>query len=251
MTELHFVAHRGCPLRYPENSLEGYRAAIEAGARFIETDIQITADGSPVLFHDPDLTRICNRSGSIHELSDEVLGQVILQVPDAPAKAETTAPLASLEDFLLLLAENPQVTAFIEIKRITLTQRSLDDVLDTILPRLTPLANQVVLISFSVDFLEAAKGRGWKQLGGILLDWEQREDPRLAALALSYLFCNIKKMPSPHPPRLPSPHTKFAVYGITDFEHARALAENGIHYVETFTICELLAEQNAARDEGA
>jgi glycerophosphoryl diester phosphodiesterase len=250
MTELHLVAHRGCPLLYPENSLEGYRAAMDAGARFIETDVLLSANGTPVLFHDRDLMRVCGKPGAIHDYSDEALRDLRPQYPDVPAVAETTTSLASLDDFLALLSENPQVTAFVEIKRQALEHHGIQAVLDSVLPRIEPLAIQIVLISFSVDVLEAAKERGWRQTGAVLLDWEQCKDPRLVALELDYLFCNIEKMPSPHPPTLPSPHTRFAVYDVTDFERARALAKNGIHYVETFTICELLAEQNAARDEG-
>lgn len=249
MTELHFVAHRGCPLRTPENSLEGYRAAIEAGAKFIETDVQLSADGSPVLFHDRDLTRLCNRSGAIHDLSDNALAELVLQVPDAPAKPEVTASLPDLDAFIALLAEHPQVTAFVEIKRGTLEHHGLAKVLDTVLPKLQPLASQIVLISFSVECLEAAKKRGWQRLGGILLTWEQHTDSRLGALELEFLFCNINKMPSPQPPTLSNPNTRFAVYDITDYQRACALAENGIHYVETFTICEMLAAQSTARGE--
>ena len=39
------IGHRGEPESWPENSLAGYRAILEAGARYIETDVQITADG--------------------------------------------------------------------------------------------------------------------------------------------------------------------------------------------------------------
>ncbi|HBH35210.1 MAG TPA: glycerophosphodiester phosphodiesterase, partial [Gammaproteobacteria bacterium] len=41
---MDWVAHRGDPFRFPENSLAGYHSAIAAGANYIETDIQLTAD---------------------------------------------------------------------------------------------------------------------------------------------------------------------------------------------------------------
>jgi len=46
------VAHWGFMARYPENSLEGLEASLRAGAPYIELDIQSTADGTLVLFHD-------------------------------------------------------------------------------------------------------------------------------------------------------------------------------------------------------
>ena len=50
------VAHRGYALHYPENTLIGIEAAIRAGARYVEVDVQLSADKVPVLFHDRTLT---------------------------------------------------------------------------------------------------------------------------------------------------------------------------------------------------
>lgn len=49
------LAHRGLALDAPENSLAAFRAAVAAGATHIETDVRATADGVPVLVHDPGL----------------------------------------------------------------------------------------------------------------------------------------------------------------------------------------------------
>ncbi|MBL4763235.1 MAG: hypothetical protein JKY93_11135, partial [Gammaproteobacteria bacterium] len=53
-TELchRLVAHRGEPDNYPENSLQGFQTALSAGAKFLETDIQITKDDVAILSHD-------------------------------------------------------------------------------------------------------------------------------------------------------------------------------------------------------
>lgn len=49
------VAHRGASEDAPENTLASFRLAIEQGADMIETDLQLTADGELVVFHDRDL----------------------------------------------------------------------------------------------------------------------------------------------------------------------------------------------------
>jgi glycerophosphoryl diester phosphodiesterase len=46
-------AHRGDPLRYPENTVAGFAAAIGDGADFIELDIGVTRDGALAVSHDP------------------------------------------------------------------------------------------------------------------------------------------------------------------------------------------------------
>ncbi|KAJ4155620.1 hypothetical protein LMH87_000856 [Akanthomyces muscarius] len=51
------VAHRGYKAQWPENSLEGMRAAVQAGAHGIETDVHLTRDGVVVMSHDATLKR--------------------------------------------------------------------------------------------------------------------------------------------------------------------------------------------------
>ncbi|HJF50307.1 MAG TPA: glycerophosphodiester phosphodiesterase, partial [Brachybacterium paraconglomeratum] len=39
------IAHRGLALEAPENTLEAFRAALDAGADILETDTRATRDG--------------------------------------------------------------------------------------------------------------------------------------------------------------------------------------------------------------
>lgn len=51
------IAHRGLPREHPENSLPGFAAALAMGVAGIELDVHVTADGVPVVHHDPELGR--------------------------------------------------------------------------------------------------------------------------------------------------------------------------------------------------
>ncbi len=46
-------AHRGASALAPENSMEAFLLALELGADGLELDVQLTADGVPVVLHDP------------------------------------------------------------------------------------------------------------------------------------------------------------------------------------------------------
>lgn len=46
-------AHRGLALDAPENTLLAFERALAAGATHLETDVQLSGDGHPVLSHDP------------------------------------------------------------------------------------------------------------------------------------------------------------------------------------------------------
>lgn len=54
---------------HPENTIEAFEAAIAAGADFVELDARLTADGVPVVMHDPDVSRTTNGLGVVHELT--------------------------------------------------------------------------------------------------------------------------------------------------------------------------------------
>ncbi|MEO1350363.1 MAG: glycerophosphodiester phosphodiesterase family protein [Cyanobacteria bacterium J06635_15] len=52
------IAHRGASGDFPEHTLEAYRAAIAAGADFIEPDLAITSDGVLIARHEPTLAQV-------------------------------------------------------------------------------------------------------------------------------------------------------------------------------------------------
>ncbi len=67
------VAHRGAPRRAPENTMEAFRLAVEAGADAIELDVHLTADGQLAVIHDESLDRTTDRTGPIaSQTMDEI-----------------------------------------------------------------------------------------------------------------------------------------------------------------------------------
>jgi glycerophosphoryl diester phosphodiesterase len=66
-------AHRGGTAEGLENTLFQFRRAVEAGYRYMETDVHVTADGRLVAFHDSTLDRVTDGAGRIADLPwDEV-----------------------------------------------------------------------------------------------------------------------------------------------------------------------------------
>ncbi|EDM75770.1 glycerophosphoryl diester phosphodiesterase [Plesiocystis pacifica SIR-1] len=60
-------AHRGGAALHPENTMIAFRHGLEAGCRWIETDVHLTRDGHVVCFHDNDLERTTNGRGKVWE----------------------------------------------------------------------------------------------------------------------------------------------------------------------------------------
>ncbi|HVX08673.1 glycerophosphodiester phosphodiesterase family protein [Humibacter sp.] len=63
------IAHRGLAVRSAENTLDAFRAALQAGADIIETDVHASADGVAVICHDNELTRIAGVERPVEQLT--------------------------------------------------------------------------------------------------------------------------------------------------------------------------------------
>ncbi|RJE78770.1 glycerophosphodiester phosphodiesterase family protein [Paracoccus sp. JM45] len=67
------IAHRGASAVSPENTLVAVELAAKMGARWIETDVRLTADGGLVIIHDAMLDRTTSGSGRVISTSTETI----------------------------------------------------------------------------------------------------------------------------------------------------------------------------------
>lgn len=87
------LAHRGghcdeVPIEL-ENTVEAFAAALACGYRYLETDVHATADGVLVAFHDDQLDRVTDRTGSIATLPhSEVAGARVAGRAGIPTMAQ-------------------------------------------------------------------------------------------------------------------------------------------------------------------
>jgi glycerophosphoryl diester phosphodiesterase len=240
------IAHRGYAAHYPENTLPALEAAVAAGARFVEVDVQLSADAIPVLFHDRSLRRVCAASGAVHQRPFRELQR--LEATEARRFGDRFAGtgLASLAQLRGLLEENPQVVAFVEAKALAIRHFGLTGVLDAIGRELEPVAGRCVLISFAAPLLAAARARldgtpgslGWHAIGGVIDGWRQRT--ALAPLRPEYLFCAVNGLPRSG--AIGFPGARIAVYEVASAPLALDLHRRGVHMIETFAIGELMRE---------
>ncbi|MCJ2014930.1 glycerophosphodiester phosphodiesterase family protein [Methylobacterium sp. J-076] len=102
------IAHRGLHDRAagrPENTLAAARAAV-AGGFAIECDVQLSADGEAMVFHDPGLGRLTGVADPVSSRSAAELGGLTV--------AGSTERIPTLPDFLAAVAGT--VPVIVEIK---------------------------------------------------------------------------------------------------------------------------------------
>ena len=109
MAETKIYGHRGCMGTFPENTLLGFRKAIEQGVDGIELDVQLTKDGEVVVIHDEILDRTTDGIGYIKDFNLIEIKQYSTGVNYAhfPAYDEATWDLErvpTLQEVLELLA---------------------------------------------------------------------------------------------------------------------------------------------------
>lgn len=73
MSRPQVIAHRGASAQAPENTLAAFRRALDLGVDAVEFDVHLSADGEPVVLHDPVVDRTTDGQGLVRDLPLAVL----------------------------------------------------------------------------------------------------------------------------------------------------------------------------------
>jgi glycerophosphoryl diester phosphodiesterase len=228
MSSPHLVAHRGHPARFSENSIAGLQSAADAGARFVEIDLQCSADGTLWLFHDPGLLRLTGRPGSIESTTDERLAELRLLAPPG-GRAE---PLARLADFAEWLITAPAgLFAFVEVKPEVVARLGPAAALEVVRKDLGSVESRCAVISFALSLLAEVRRTCELPIAPILENWDQLQSGELTGLEPESVFVNTKHVP---PGQLPQATWDWIVYETVDPRVAADFLQRGARLVETF-----------------
>ncbi len=139
------IAHRGAALHAPENTLASVRKAIEDSTDYIEIDVQETADGDVVVFHDSDFMKTARNPLTIWNARGADIDRIDVGSWFDPAYAAERVP--TLEE--VLLAARGRTRVNIELKyygRDEDLERRVIDIVER-----TGMVDQVVLMSLKYD----------------------------------------------------------------------------------------------------
>ena len=231
-----FIAHRGYASAYPENTLIALEAAREAGASYVEVDIQLSADLVPILFHDRDLQRLCQQTGSIHDYRFSELEKFNVSDVEKFADKYVNNKLTTLQDFINYLKEHDELKAFIELKRSMIEKFGEEQVLKVVLPMFAGMQQQISFISYNQSILKTIHDSSDYTTGIVVDEW--KEYVKSAAWNSEWLFCSADGLPEDNAEL--EIKSKIAVFEVGNVGLAKHLLAKGIFHLETFRIKEML-----------
>ncbi len=130
-------SHRGYSGSYAENTMLAFEKAYEAGTDGIELDVQMTSDGTVVIFHDETLKRVCNLDKYVKDMHYE----------DLPLTADGLHHIPTLSQYLEW-ARDKDFTTNIEIKSSVIFYPGMEEKVGYLI-RKYRLDEQVLISSFN------------------------------------------------------------------------------------------------------
>ncbi|WFE72090.1 glycerophosphodiester phosphodiesterase family protein [Halomonas sp. M1] len=139
------IAHRGYSAAAPENTLTAVRAAYDAGATWVELDVQLLGDGTPVIWHDSDVSRCSDGRGELATMTWQQVQH--FDVGSWFGDGFSGEKMASLEAMLALLNElNMGVNLEIKVNKGRDPIALVDTVMPSVLAALP--AERLIVSSF-------------------------------------------------------------------------------------------------------
>lgn len=238
------VAHRGLRSKYPENTILAIRKAVEAGASFVELDVQFSKDKLPIIYHDTSLQRVSGSSKSVFECNLADLLKESAYEPDRLGNQFIDETIAALDNLVEILKANPLVIAFVEVKQESIPHCGRQHILDTIETTLSSVADQVVIMSFDYTVSLMARQDHWPLIGVVLKAWDDLDSKSVLEIKADFVFVDHKTIPldiditSIEALR----NSTLVAYEVSSSQLGYQLLERGVDLLETFELERLMSQ---------
>jgi len=205
------IGHRGARAHEPENTLRGFKNAIELGVDAVEFDVRRTKDDKIVVIHDAEVDRTTDGKGLVNELTLEEIKRL---------SAEKNEKIPALEEALDFL--DKKVKVIIELKETGLEEKVLEAI------RERGLEKNVLIVSFIEEALRKVREIGGKVETGLI--YVKHRNPTKTALDLgaSYLLPLYRFTHTADVQRAHQNGLKVIVWTINTKEEASEYAKKGV-----------------------
>ena len=236
------VAHRGYRFKYPENTKLSLLKAIEAGAIFIELDVQFSRDKLPIIYHDCNLLRVSGKNKSVFDINRSSLITETASESDRLGQTFQLETISPLEDLVSILTQNPAVTAFVELKDESISHCGREEMINKTAEILYEVAENTVIMSFDYQLCLKAREISWPQVGVVLERWSDLNCEIINQIEPDYIFVDQEMIPRDCDLKSCEllQKSNLVAYEIDDIQIGNNLLERGVDILETYEIGKFL-----------
>ncbi|WP_010648286.1 glycerophosphodiester phosphodiesterase [Oceanobacillus massiliensis] len=208
------IAHRGYPVKYPENTISSFQAAIDLGFSHMELDVHLSKDGIPVVMHDHTIDRMTDGSGEIRMYTFEELQHF---------KVAENERIPSLEEVLKMAKD--RIIVSIELKNTEL-YRGVEKIVYDVIQKLG-VVDQVYIISFNHKSLAKLRGLSKELELGPLVNKIRSSNYRLIEkLNAKYFAVRYDGLKEKHIKRCKEMGIQLVAWKVNTLEHMQYIKRN-------------------------
>jgi glycerophosphoryl diester phosphodiesterase len=241
----YLVAHRGESADYPENTLPAMLAALQAGAQYLECDIQLSADNIAMVVHDSRLGRTTALDqGCIWDYSAIELQNISAGYKERFSGKFADVMMPTLQALVDLLLQWPRAHVFVELKRSSISHFGAEQMINSVLPVLKPIHGRYTLISYDYSILMHLKIKHAQAIGWVSDEVDADVLRHASELAPACLITDADTMQT----RFIRPDQKWAwmIFEVNQIALAEQWHSAGVRYVETNRINNFIKPQDVS-----
>jgi glycerophosphoryl diester phosphodiesterase len=225
------IADRGNVDEFPENSFVGVRSALALGALAVRIDIQLSADGIPMLAHDIGLLRTTGNDQSVLNLAAETLTETCVGEPARFGDLFADVGMPRLNDVLPLLDEYPDATYFIDLQHASIAHFGHEQVVQALIDSCRRYRQRVVVLSTDLPSIYRARQAHGFRIGWRVEQLDSHTRLKYQALLPEFIVCEVGALAESS--RLQRGPWSWIATDVIDVDQLRRAETQGFGYVAT------------------
>ena len=228
----YLVGHRGAMAIAPENTLASFKVCKQYGVDWIETDVNLLGDGTPVIFHDDSMQRIVGVDRKLSEMSFSDLDEIDVGIGfHEQFERERIPTLESLLDFLI----KNEMKLNLEIKKHD--HYSDDLIVSRVLSALHRVNfdyEDLLISSFDRNVLVLLKKCDFKGQLALLVEQPSESDLKfMVEYGLNWINVEFSQISKALVVKSELSNYKIAAYTVNDAKEASRLIDLGVSKIIT------------------
>ena len=182
------------------------------------------------------------QSGNIFQYSRQELLKLPAFEPERLGQRFKSERIAPLEAIVNLLKNNPQVTAFVELKEESIAHCGRETMLAEVEAVLEPVKHQTVIISYDYLLVLRAREHHWPKVGVVLKQWHDIESDIVKNTNSDFIFVDHEIIPETIELNALT-MAPLVAYEVDNIQLGQQLIARGVSMLETYKLESFVTEK--------